>query len=1023
MESEMQGLRRVGLLTLLLLIAVGGARRSAVPASAQTPAPSPVLPAAPLSPAVLNNLHYQAALAFYAPRVQGLAPGDSYNAALSRAVAQRLALPKVAPRVNGAPGVWTNLGPNPVTNGQIGNGVPGPAEPVTGRVESIAVSPTDPNTAYLAAAGGGVWKTGDGGTTWTPLTDRLVASGLPATLAMGALAIDPNNSNIVYAGLGEQCNCGDAVQSALGGNGLLKSLDGGTTWSLVAAPSKFSVPPYTVPANLLTFARIVVDPASAQTCGGSCGVWAATAIGLFQSTDGGVTWTLRAGGVDPATLSYLGAYDVAIATANNTTTVYASIDDFGVGRSTEDGIYTSTNGGVFSRVTSNLPSPSTAFVGRTTLAVDAQTPSTVYAAIALGTAGTPPPSGASFIGLYKTTDSGATWNLLTSCQLSSTSGPCSNYQGWYANTIAVDPTNHDLLFGATDVYRSSDGGASWSDVSQAATNGLHVDQHALSFQGGTVWSGNDGGVWRSSDDGTSWTNLNQGGLITNQFYQGGSIAPYDPSILQGGLQDNGTVFTQGGAAAWTRTTGGDGTSTAIDPRTPTGGLTAGPFYSGYVKLLDLWRVDDPVNCPGCSVDLVTGLNAAGAAFDAPFILDPAHPDHLFAGSRVVSVLTNPLQADPGNGVPANWTVLSQALTTKSISTLALASGDASGNTVYAGTSDGLIFTGTSATSQTLWSNISFDLPTGRKVTSITTDGLANPTVYATLSGFGPAIGSSQHIFKLTPGANSWTDISGNLPNAPADTIRVLGGTLYAGTDVGVFSSTNGGTTWASPASGLPFVQVTDLLLQPGPAAATTLIALTHGRGAWSFQIGGSGSVSAVTSTVQPSVQIVATNGATGTITVTLKDANGNPVPNKTVSLTPAGGASVVTAPAGTTSNAQGVVSFAVQDSTQETLVYTATETSDTPNISLTATAKVIFGAGRIGDVNGDGTVDATDALCILRFVASLSLTGACPLTPSGPTDPVWNIDGAAQIDATDALCVLRHVAALPGTLACPTFGP
>src|SRR5487761_710739 len=244
-------------ISLAFLVALPRGSRSLL---AQTPAPQP---AGDIPPVLANNPHYQAFQAFYGPRLQGLTSGQSYSPALSEARQQSRALPAIAGKLN----TWTSLGPNPITNGQIGNpctsGCPIGDVPVTGRVQSIAVDPTNANVVFVAAADGGVWKTVDGGSTWTPLTDRLTTApgGLIET-AFGALAIDPTNHLIIYAGMGEECFCGDGV----GGPGLLKSTDGGNTWSLVAPVSAFPVPGFSFGG--MSFARIVVDPTGSSGCSG-----------------------------------------------------------------------------------------------------------------------------------------------------------------------------------------------------------------------------------------------------------------------------------------------------------------------------------------------------------------------------------------------------------------------------------------------------------------------------------------------------------------------------------------------------------------------------------------------------------------------------------------------------------------------------------------------------------------------------------------------------------------------------------
>ncbi|MGI8554149.1 MAG: hypothetical protein ACR2PL_25685, partial [Dehalococcoidia bacterium] len=747
--------RRLVLLLLvpLTLALANQAQPDRVRVSAQNPQPA----AATVPPAAARNRHYQAQFAFYGPRLEGLRSDESYSQALAAALGQREALAQVSISSSATP-AWTNLGPSPIRNGQLGNpptqGVP---QPVTGHIVSIAVDPTNAATVYVASEGGGLWKTTNGGSIWSPLTDSITVSGVPVTLSMGAVALDPTNPSIIYAGLGDECFCGVksglAVAGVLGSLGLLKSTDGGTTWTLVATDSAFTIPGFTAPAGSLSFARIVVDPTGPTGCaGGLCRIWAATYLGLYKSSDGGVTWALVIGGADPTVpsgpLPFLSATDIALDGSFSPATVYASINNFN-GDAKQNGVYRSTGGASFVQLTkaiNGLPDGSSAYVGRTSLAIDPRN-HTVYAAMGHGL-NDPAPSAQAiadqFLGVYKSLD-GIHWNLASStCQFGATSGPCSNYQSEYGNVLAVDSANGDLLFGATYIYRSTNGGQSWTDVSQLNSNGVHVDQHALVFANGTLWLGNDGGVWSSTNDGSSWTNHNGGGLVTTEFYEGGSVAPSDPSLLLAGSQDTGSVFTIGGASAWSKISGGDGIATAIVPRTPVAG-NSGPWYAQYPFFGAILRIDNPTSSSPQITDISYGLNKDGAGFPSPFILDPGHPDRVYAGSQVVSVNTEPRFG--------TWRVISQPLTTSFISVVAVASGDPNGGTLFAGTRDGRVWKSTSGPNSATWSEITANLP-ARKITSLTTDGAATPTVFVATSGFG-----SLHIAKLPPGATSWTDVS------------------------------------------------------------------------------------------------------------------------------------------------------------------------------------------------------------------------------------------------------------------------
>src|SRR5258708_462179 len=173
---------------------------------------------------------------------------------------------------------WTPVGPAPTVNGPTDY-----IEPASGRIAALAAHPTDPNTIYIAAAGGGVWRTNDGGVTWTPMTDA------QATLFMGAIAIAPSDPNVIYAGTGEPhmgpSKAKNFRDNIYYGRGVLRSADGGNTWTLVGA-AQF---------DRRTTSKIVVDPADPNTVYVAVGALATNGLpgntGIRKSTDGGVNWT------------------------------------------------------------------------------------------------------------------------------------------------------------------------------------------------------------------------------------------------------------------------------------------------------------------------------------------------------------------------------------------------------------------------------------------------------------------------------------------------------------------------------------------------------------------------------------------------------------------------------------------------------------------------------------------------------------------------------------------------------------
>ena len=484
-------------------------------------------------------------------------------------------------------GLWHANGPQP-TNVPFGNiavfgnfGFP----TASGRVNALAVDTTDATgqTVYLGGAAGGVWKTTTGGTTWTPLTDS------QPSLAVGSIAIDPNSHNTIYVGTGEENFNIDAFFGA----GVLKSTDGGTTWTQQGA-STF-VGPFNSQLGAARIGAIAVDPnnSSVVLAGVAFGDQGGSS-GIYRSADGGSTWT--------SVLSGDAGTAVVFDPVASTKTAYAALGF--PGGDTNNGIYKSTNeGATWTKLT--VSTLTGAQMGRITLAFAPSTTgstATIYAAIADGTT-----SSSLLLGLYVTTNGGTSWTQLTNtpdfCQ--ETASPASG-QCYYDLTVAVHPTlsNFIVVGGAaytdnsTTLFRSTDGGNTWttcsvnpctnlSGTSTASTDFTigstttrpHVDTHALAFapnSGGTprLYTGDDGGVWRTdnpnatSPDNPLWVDLNTT-LALSQFYPGSSPSISDENWGFGGTQDNDVQVFEG-TLDWTGfPVCGDAGHTAVDPTTPT----------------------------------------------------------------------------------------------------------------------------------------------------------------------------------------------------------------------------------------------------------------------------------------------------------------------------------------------------------------------------------------------------------------------------------------------------------------------
>jgi hypothetical protein len=375
------------------------------------------------------------------------------------------------------------------------------------------------------------------------------------------------------------------------------------------------------------------------------------------------------------------------------------------------------------------------------------------------------------------------------------------------------------------LYRSDDGATSWAPV-----QGLHLDHHALWIKPSdpkVMWEGNDGGIYRSTDAGASWS-LPMG-MPTVQLYHI-DAHPLLPARVFAGAQDNGIAHTpDGSASGWQTELIGDGQYVVADPDTHV--VYAEIQYGVVLRSANS-------GAAGTFIGATTGIDAADRSnWSTPLTLDPSGP--AFPNTRLY-LGTNRLYRST-NGA-SSWSVVSPDLTNGAtgsggavygtITTVAVAPSRSS--VVYAGTDDGRLWV--TPDNGTTWNDIGAGLP-DRWVTRITVDPTNDAIAYATLSGLRwhePLA----HVFRTTNRGATWTDVSGNLPDAPANAIVVdprNRNVLYVATDIGVFASTSSGGQWIVLGSGMPVgTVVTDLRFLASPTP--TLYAATYGRSAYSIDL-------------------------------------------------------------------------------------------------------------------------------------------------------------------------------------------
>jgi photosystem II stability/assembly factor-like uncharacterized protein len=699
-------------------------------------------------------------------------------------------------------GTWQQVGPAPLLNGQTAG-----SNPVSGRVAGLAADPTNANIIYMAAAGGGVWKTTNGGNSWTPLTDN------QSTLFMGAIAVAPSDPNVIYAGTGESTNSGLSFY----GRGILKSTDGGTTWTLETNGGAF---------DRLAFSKIVVDPTNANivyaaVCDNAVnGVLGNT--GIWKSTDGGATWTNTTTGITNITPD--DDFSDLVIDPSNDQILYCAVGTPGGG--VANGVYETTNGGTSWAVSGNFPTGTKDSTIK--IAISASNPQVLYAAI------TDPTTGG-LSAIYTTSNGGTTWATVATAPV--------NYmgtQGDYDSTIAIDPSNSNIVYvgGATDgtvglnnsflnsVLETTDGGTTWTDITANSdgTDGVHPDQHAMTFDAnGKLLVGNDGGVWRLDNPSTTnvvWTDLN-GNLATLQFI-GIGLDQQNGSIIYGGTQDNGTE-KETSAGVWSLVQYGDGGFVAVDPN------NANTVYHTFYRLVGSTSFIERSTDGGATwTDISAGIASTdNSEFYPPYEMDPSNPSRLILGTDHVYETTNMGASWTAIGTPGVNGFNLNTANSEDVTAVAIAPSDP--NTIYVASaisgSTGNAHLWVTTNDGASWTQI--DIPgVTDHIQGLTVDPTNSKVVYAVRDQFGGG-----KVFESTNGGTSWTNITANLPDLPAYSLAIdtKDSALFLGNDNGVYVSLNQGASWQVFGTGLPHAQSRFLVYSP---TLQVLADGTHGRSVW-----------------------------------------------------------------------------------------------------------------------------------------------------------------------------------------------
>ena len=802
-----------------------------------------------------QDILQQLDLAFTSRRTAGDTPLDFSQAGELRGEAAHAAKKLRKEHIPSGPKTfdtaWRQIGPNPIV--QVTR-TSGSFTAMSGRIGALAIRPSN-HQFILGAAQGGIWLYNSATGTWSAKTSD------QTTQAIGALAVAPSNDAIVYAGTGEGAFSGDSYF----GDGVLKSTDGGNTWAPVSQDKAF---------RGVSMSRIIVDPNDANHVlaavlrgrGGArrTSPTEHSKFGIWESTDGGVKWK-RIQEVKDS----LGATDLEM-DPQNSKILYSTF--------LGDAIYKSTDGGKhWSKAMAGLPIAD--YVGaqtRFSIGISHAAPGgagTLYAGFDWVDGTGHHPSR-----LFKSTNGAASWTLLPGGTGADTVEDYCATQCSYDNVIEPDPGNADIVYaagqfnygiGSGGIFRSDDGGATWKNLGYDQ----HPDFHALAFDPSNparILIGNDGGVWTSPNRGgragtgtplsaVDWVNLNgtvdpgsaaiigRSNLSIAQFTSIATVPQIPPTTpgsgrFWGGTQDNGTLRKTGsGLTQHFDVASGDGGQVLVDPTPEVCALGPACHVYGTFFGISPYRYTDGGNF-FTNQNIRQGLDLTDRSdFYVPFVLNKDNPNQLFLGTYRLYRTDN---AKTGSAGDVRWKTISGDLTTGcegvapngarncTISAIGVGGGEA----VYTGSLEGRLWVSPDAqiSDNPTWikADEDKDLP-DRPVSQIAVDRSNYRIAYAAFNGFNDATKKTPgHVFRTKDGGKKWTDISGNLPDSPVNSIILdpsFPNTLYVGTDVGPFVTYNGGTDWWALGTGFPIIAVWQLDLDP---AHRVLAAGTHGRGAF-----------------------------------------------------------------------------------------------------------------------------------------------------------------------------------------------
>ncbi len=674
-----------------------------------------------------------------------------------------------------------------------------------GRSVAVAGSAKRPYEYYFGTTGGGVFKTTDGGVTWSPVTDKYFGG------TIGAIGISESNPDIVYVGAGEYPIRGNVSH----GDGVFKTTDGGKTWTSVGLTDSRQISRVRVhPTN----SDIVYVGAQGHVFGPS------TERGVYKTTDGGKTWRRVLYRNDSTGITDL------VLDPNNPEIIYAAFWQAWrtpwqlVSGGAGSGIFKSTDGGEhWTEITRNPGLPQ-GIIGNIGLAVSPSNSNKVWAIIEADSGG-----------VFRSTDGGATWTRTNSDRRL-------RQRAWYYTRIFADPKDENSIYVLnTGMYRSTDNGKTFRPIQVP-----HGDNHDLwiaSNDPQRMIESNDGGANVSFNGGRSWTEQDQ---ATAQFYHV-TTTNHFPYRVCGAQQDNSTLCGPSRKAGgidisdWYDVGGGESGYIAVRADSPDvvfagsygGLLTHKDINTGFERDVNPWP-NNPM-----------GHDAADAKYrfqwTFPIVMSPHNPGRMYVGSSVIfqtddegqtfKVISPDLtRHDPRTLGASGGPITKDQTSVEYYATVfTIAESPRTAGVIWAGSDDGLVHVTRDGGKS--WKNVTpAGLPEWARISMIEPSHFATGTAYVAANRY-QLDDMKPYLYRTNDYGATWTSITNGIP--VTEFTRVLredperAGLLYAGTERGVWISFNDGASWQSLRRNLPIVPVHDLAIKEGD-----LIAATHGRSFW-----------------------------------------------------------------------------------------------------------------------------------------------------------------------------------------------